>query len=855
MALLLTDVRALWLLAFVPVVWIALGYVRTNFNRRQQLLQAAIRSLLLVLLAVAASQPVLTTRSSGLSIVYLVDVSHSILSRSIAAAAARIDAIDADLRPAHSRILAFGGAAGLVADTASLRKLASPDSEGGLALQRESSDLERALDDARMALAPGRSPRVVLFSDGRETSGDVRDAALRLGMSSIPMFIEPMETRDLGDSWTDAVVLPSRVIAGALVPVNVSVSSQRAVTGTLELRESGRVLAAKPVTLEAGTTTIRMDVTFPNPGTRAIEAALQVADDPLRSNNVLARDVSVEPRARVLYVESQPASAKYLQRALADAGFDVDVRAARDLPRTLTELESSDVVVLSDLDRASIPDASMTALATWVEKEGGGLLVVGGPNVFGVGVKDRVAGYRHTELERLLPVTFERNDDPEVALVIVLDKSWSMAGQVIALCKAAAQAAIDVLGDEHMVGVITFNDGFGWDVPMRPVGPNRPSIKTAVANIEASGYTLIYPAVEQAYQALQSTKARAKHVVLLSDGKSSPADFEGLIKKMTAAKITVSTLAVGPGADAELLTDIAKWGNGRSYVVMDPRQVVEIFVTEAKGAATPSFEEGKPITPVVASPAFLRGLDLRQMPVLRGRTATILKEHALEVLSTDGKDPLLTFWPIGLGHAAVFASDLKDRWGAEWIRWRGYGPLVSAIVHALERSHVPALDVTPGVVRGGRRTLSIAVELRDPSGAYRNLMKPRLRVTTADGEAAETTVRQVSPGRYQTSIVADASQNLTLDLIEGPDIAASSSLVLPDPVAEYRFRPPDMPLLRAMAAATGGQVGTDTAAIVRAAGPAGVARRVLWPWLIGAAIAVWLMDVALRRIRLFEPAS
>ena len=106
-------------------------------------------------------------------------------------------------------------------------------------------------------------------------------------------------------------------------------------------------------------------------------------------------------------------------------------------------------------------------------------------------------------------MTFERKDEPEVALIIVLDKSWSMAGAVMELCKAAAQAAIDVLADEHSVGVVTFNDGLNWDVTLRNVGKNRDAIRKAVAAIEPSGHTLIFPAVEQAYHRAARTRARA----------------------------------------------------------------------------------------------------------------------------------------------------------------------------------------------------------------------------------------------------------------------------------------------------------------------------------------------------------
>jgi len=40
----------------------------------------------------------------------------------------------------------------------------------------------------------------------------------------------------------------------------------------------------------------------------------------------------------------------------------------------------------------------------------------------------------------------------------------------------------------------------------------------------------------------------------------------------------------------------------------------------------------------------------------------VVKDNAIELLSTEDGDPLLAFWPIGVGRSAVFASDVKDRW-------------------------------------------------------------------------------------------------------------------------------------------------------------------------------------------------
>jgi len=846
-----TAPAALWLLLAVPAVWLAWVVARTNFNRRQRILQASIRSLILASLAIALARPVIATGSSRQSIVYLVDASYSVSGRAIETAAEKIDGFEKALRPAQSRIVAFGANSAVLPDTAALRKLAQlqAGSASAVGFDRTGSNLDDALAAARAELAPGFVPRVVLFSDGRPTAGDAARAVARLTAERIPVSVESMAARAVdNDAWIDSIDLPGRTSVGGTFAAVVNVASQHDGPAMVELKAAGVPIASKPVVLTEGVTPVSFDVSLKTPGAQVLEASVTAAGDPLTANNTLQSGVVASPRPKVLYIESAAASAHYLANALTDAGFDVTTRPPAGLPGTLSALEPWDVVILSDVERAAISDAAMLALTDWVEKSGGGLLVAGGESVYGEG-----GGYRHTALERLTPVTFERRDEPEVALIIVLDRSWSMAGTSMELCKAAAQAAVDVMPDEQSVGILTFNDRFDWDVPLRNVGKNRDEIRKKITAIEPGGHTLIYPAIEQAYNALRTAKARAKHVILLSDGRSYPDDYEGLVTKMSESHITVSSVAVGPAADAELLTNIAKWGKGRSYVVQDPHEVPQIFVKEAKNARTPGFDE-KTIKPVVKASGFLEGVDISHMPPLRGRTATVMKDAAMQLLSTSDDDPLLAFWPVGLGRTAVFAADVKDRWAADWVRWRGYGPFFAATVRALERQRPPALalSVSPGPIRGTVRTIALAIEARTPDGSYHDLLHPVVHARAADGSQMDVTTRQVAPGRYAGDILADATQPLTLT-VEGEDPAVVSRVVLPDMAAEYRFRPPDELLLKSIATATGGAWRPTAASLANAPGDHRTERRPLWTSLLLLAMALWLVDLLLRRVRVFEP--
>ena len=97
-----TAPSAFWLLLAIPAVWAAHLGARTNFNVRQRRLQAVVRSLLLAALVAALARPVISNRTSRESIVYAVDVSQSVGTRSIEDAARRIDEIAAEVSTARA---------------------------------------------------------------------------------------------------------------------------------------------------------------------------------------------------------------------------------------------------------------------------------------------------------------------------------------------------------------------------------------------------------------------------------------------------------------------------------------------------------------------------------------------------------------------------------------------------------------------------------------------------------------------------------------------------------------------------------------------------------------------------------
>jgi hypothetical protein len=125
-------------------------------------------------------------------------------------------------------------------------------------------------------------------------------------------------------------------------------------------------------------------------------------------------------------------------------------------------------------------------------------------------------------------------------------------------------------------------------------------------------------------------------------------------------------------------------------------------------------------------------------------------------------------------------------------------------------------------------------------------------VTSGPGRAANVTLRQVAPGRYEANVLADASRLVTISTSD-PAGGSISRLIVPDEAAEYRFRPTDEGLLKSLASATGGSWKPEPSALAAAPTDRHSERRPLWPALTIAALILWFIDILLRRVRVFEP--
>jgi len=858
--------RPWWLLGWAALPALAYFFYHTlvDFARWQRVLSLWLRASIVILLVLSLAGLNLVRPTRELFVVFAVDRSASIGEEGNLA----IDAFLSKAAPHggsnHFAVLPFASEPGTVrsGDDAlkAIKTKVQPDAtrdalagkpaalpEDARGLDRKGTDLAAALEVAAAAIPPFYVPRIVLLSDGNPTAGDVLKAAAAF-KGKVEVLTAPLPVRSDPEVQLSAVTAPAQVLQGE--PFNVQVligSNHDDEKGQLEVYRGDIKVAGQPVKLKKGENRVVLKQTIDLGGLTPLTARLKGYNDTLLDNNSDFALVSAAGKPRVLLVESDPDQAKHLTWALEEQNMQVDVRPPRGAPESLAELQNYDLLVLSNVPATVLSLRQMEVARTYVQDLGGGLLMLGGDQSFGLG------GYYKTSLEEILPVRsdFEKEKEkPSLAMMLVIDKSGSMGGEKIEMAKEAARAAVELLGPSDKVGVLAFEGENFWVSEMHPCS-DKGFVLDRIAALEAGGGTVMAPAMEEAHETLRGTLAKLKHVIVLTDGISAPGDFEGIAQAMAADRITCSTVAMGGDADQPLLEEIARLGNGRFYVADDPALVPQIFAKETVTASESAINE-QPFPPtVVRSTQVLTDIRLDLAPFLLGYVVTRAKPTAEVILATESGDPLLAWWRYGLGMSAAFTSDAKARWAAEWLNWPQFGQFWAQVVrHCLRKAETKGTVVQ--VERAGRKSV-VSLDAIEPSGKFLNRAASELTLVDPKLSTQKIEMAQVAPGRYQAEFdtTQPGSYQWMFSQTKDNQVLGRQTRGLavgyPD---ELRLRPTNTELLKSIAGASGGRF--DPAPDSVFASPERTAPRAvpLWPYLAFAAVLLFVLDVALRRIDL-----
>ena len=811
------------LFAWLPLAWAAWEW-RRSARRGALLLKAA--SLCAVLLALA--EPRLTVYETRVALGILVDTSSSVSAADLEHASALASRLESGRGRHWTQVFPFArvSRAPLPEERAQgAWKFRQTPGEAGHA-----TNIEAALRDAVASLPAGYLPRLLLISDGNENLGSVPRGIWQTRQLQVPVDTMALNGRPKPALVLESVSLPAQVFSGERFPIDMTLSAPGSGQASVEITAEGRSLGASRVDLKAGLNRFRVHANLNAVG--AIELAGSISAPGLgetRFENALTMR-----RPRVLLVSKDPPGAEvHLMRALEANQFDV-MRAGGGVPEKLDDYQ---LVVFNNWDARAVPPAGKAAIEEFVKQGGGLLWIAGERNVY-----EEKKEASEDPLERSLPARLAPPRTPEgTCVVLIVDKSSSMEGRKIELARLAAIGVVENLRPVDSVGVLIFDNSFQWAVPIRKA-EDRYMIKRLISGIPPDGGTQIAPALTEAYRRIMPQRGVYKHIVLLTDGISEEGDSMALAREAQANRVTISTVGLGQDVNRAFLEKVAAFAQGKSYFLNDPSGLEQILLRDVQ-EHTGSTAVEKDFHPMVVKQAeILDGVGIDHAPALRGYIRFVPRPTADTILDADHKDPLLVRWQYGLGRAAVFTSDAKSRWAANWVNWPGFDRLWTNIFRDL----LPHAQASEAVAELDRANNELVVDYH----LSRNLLEPAhvpdIYAFGPNGFQQPLKVAKMAAGYYRAHVAIGQNQGLfrVRPLAESRAFPEVGFYRQEDELREYSA---NTVLLQQLAASTGGRYNPPPERIFDAGGRSIRSTMQLWPGLLALAVLLNLSELVLRK--------
>lgn len=739
----------------------------------------------------------------------------------------------------NAGVIAFGGNAMVE------KPLAQDGTYNGVttAVDAQASDLSSALTLASALLPEDAQGRIVVLSDG--ATEDVRAAAQQLAARGVTVDYQSFSGDALPDAQISQLNVPSRVYQGQSFTVTVQVTANHDTAGTLVLYQNRTPVSSREVTLRRGDNTFTFRDTAADTGVVTYEARLISEGDSCAQNDSMGGYVYVQGAPKLLLVEGRQGEGSEMAAMLSAAAMQYETVLPAQLPYDAEQLRQYDGVILVNVDYDAADEEQWAALDSAVRVLGRGLTVIGGDSSYALG------GYRGSKLEDMLPVTIDvRNklDLPSLALMLVIDKSGSMTDGMfgttrLELAKEAAMRAAEVLTPNDQVGVIAFDDAAKWVVNLQKA-EDVEAIQNQIGTIRPGGGTAFFTALYEATYALVNAQAQQKHIIFLTDGEAGDTGYLQLCDIMQQNDITLTTVAVGSGADQATLRTLAQQGGGRAYAANEFDNLPKIFTKETY-LVSGSYVQNRTFTPVITEQSALT--DFEGFPQLSGYLAATEKSLATVSLMSDREDPILAWWQYGAGRVVAFMADSRGAWTSEFLQWDQaaafYGGMAAFTLPGEERE---------GQLTTERQGDALRIVYTAPEGAQTGL-STSVTALLPDGTQTQLALQESAPGVYEGEIAAAQLGAYALR-VEQRDASGALQRVMEGCAVngysgEYDLRSQNsestLPYLSAL---TGGREITDSAEMLKSTHAVVRARRDLTQPLLWALMVLLLCDIALRRL-------
>ncbi|MPM01790.1 hypothetical protein SDC9_48030 [bioreactor metagenome] len=741
------EIGNLYFLILIPIIFAFMYYSFKKYKpwSKNEIAVFISRVVIFILLILAFGNITINLKGRNISTVFLLDVSES---------AGDFEESGKDFISTAIESMPRGNKAGVVlfGDNSKIDKVLNKKKEYKSIDEKPvltATNIQEAVESALGLFERGGPKRIVLITDGEENQGDILKSIPLINEQKIDFKVYKI-TGEKGDEiYVDNVKVPDNISVGEEFSVSIDIKSNYATKAKLTLFSGRNKVGEQQVQIQKGKNSVVFKDKQSSGGFKGYRVLIEADGDKNKVNNEFSTFTNVMDKPNILLINGVKGDSKALEEILVNSGANIKKISPSASPSTLNELLEYKSIVLNDVHRDDLSNGFMDNIEAYVKDYGGGLITFGGEDSYALG------GYKDTSLEKVLPVYMDKrgkNEVPSISINLIIDKSGSMSAEgggvsKLTLAKEAAMKALENLREVDEISVIAFDDTYDEVVPLQKVG-DKEAIRELISGIQIRGGTSIYPALEQGYNMQMQSSAKIKHTILLTDGQDGYGfdNYANLLKNFNDNNITLSTVAVGEGANADLLNQLASIGKGRSYYTDIYTDIPRIFAKEVLLSAG-TYIINEEFTPkILSNHEILAGVKTSDgIPSLLGYIGTSIKENAVEILSSNHDEPILAAMQYGIGRTVSFTSDVSGQWSKNYLAWE-YGPqLIKNMVYFT----IPKY--------GEEGKLNISQEGNEAKVEFYNDKiskdaKVKGIYNGENGEEGEFELSQVEPGKFQANI-------------------------------------------------------------------------------------------------------
>ncbi|MFO1445878.1 VWA domain-containing protein [Bacillus sp. Bva_UNVM-123] len=796
---------------------------------------SSIRMLIFMLIISAITIPQILLPIKGETVIFLADRSASVKNTGDEALAWIEKSLSHKQKEDAFAVVSFGNNIALEQNVGIGNQLIN---EFNSEINEGETNIEAGIQFASSLIPRNSSGRIVLFSDGNETLGKGLDAAKLLKNRNIELDYVLLKNQVGEDMSLTELHVPPSLYKGEEAPIMFTINSNTNKKAVVRLSVNNEEIMKEIVDVKEGKNVFTFPHIANTSGLTVYKGEIVTDNDTFIENNTLHSVTNVKGTPKVLIVQGKEGG--NISSLVENSGVDVDTISPEKLPTVLSGYVQYQSIIFNNVPATVVTENQMNMIEQAVKEFGTGFIMAGGDESFGLG------GYFKTPIEKLLPVDMDikgKKEMPSLGLVIVMDRSGSMAGNKLELAKEAAARSIELLRDEDTLGFIAFDDRPWVIVETEPL-KDKKEAADKIRQVTPGGGTEIFTSLQLAYEELEDLKLQRKHIILLTDGQAPGGDYEGLIENGKEKNITLSTVALGSDADRGLLEELANMGTGRFYDVTDSSVIPSILSRETV-MATRTYIEDNPFYPGVQPYPDWMKLFEAGVPQMNAYIATTPKSRAQVPILSEKEDPVLAEWQYGMGYTLAFTSDFSGKWSGDWARWQNW----SAFVNQLVTKSLPQYDSEP-------YRISFTKENGNPLLTLESARKQSFPLEAAliseNGLKVNTNTKLIAPGKYELLLpnqsgmfflsVKQTDQNGEIQTYQTGFTVPYSD--------EYLLNGPNEKLLKDLSSMTGGSLISAEKDIFRPLQNKTYNKQPISQWLLLAAFLLFFSEIAIRRFGL-----